>query len=262
MPRNATRRISTPSQGTVDILTEQIGQRQSGSVTFGKYKRYVEAITLPKSIRVGDEFVSITDPFLILKRDVSRWDEFFQKPYFHIARKIRIKFHWDGIHVLGANMEEPNSFVLPIPSKVEEQDNWFLKLSCLPDCSPGEKSLYVSVEILRENMITRLIVWIAKSLAMLSLLVTLSLPFLYFISDAMRLYINSQFGISGNGAISLAAVLIFSILIISKQFDEVFPRLVPDESASPLPLTDTNSKDIVLYALKVTSRRRQNGLDE
>lgn len=138
MQRNPVRRIENPRQATLDMMTKRLRERQGGSITFGKYERYVDAIILPSSIRVGDEYVSIIKPFLILKRDISRWNEFFEKPYFHIARKIRIKFHWDGIHVLGANMEEPNCFVFPIPSQINEQHNWFLKLSCLPDCAPGK----------------------------------------------------------------------------------------------------------------------------
>ena len=256
MPKPANLRTITQRKDDIDAIINAIGQHQGGYVSFGRFQSYIDSITLPESIRAGDEYVSITEPVLVLKRKVSVLRELFQKPYFHIARKIRIKFHWDGIHILGANMEEPNCFLMPIPFHNNEPHNWFLKLSCLKDCAPGKKSLYVSVEILRENLITSFVVFLAKTFAILSLLITLIFPILYFLSDTVRIYINNEIGVSGSGTISLAAVLIFSILIISKQFDEVFPRLVPDQNTPPLALTDSHSKDIVLFTLNVIKPRR------
>lgn len=239
-------------QEEIDVALNKIGRNRDRSVAFGRYRQYIEEINLPRTIRAGDEYVSTTEPLLIIRRNLPVHWEIFQRPYFHVARKIRIKFHWDGLRVLGANMEEPNCFLMPVPFKAGVSSNWFLKLTCQPDCAPGNKSLYVSIEILRENLLLWLLAGCIKIISILSLLTTISLPFLYYASKAVRTYVNSEIGFTGTGTISLAAVIIFSIFILSRHMDDVLPTLMSDANTPPLIKTDSNSKRIMDYAIQVT----------
>ena len=230
----------------------QGGTRDAGK-KYGNFSDFVKAINPPRQIGIGEEIVNTDEAFVIIKRNIPILREVFAKPYFFITQKVRLTFHWEGIHILGANMESPNCFVLPVPLNEEDEANWFLKVSCLSTCSPGEKPLYVSVEQLRENLILKGVSIIAKVFAVISLCALLVLPFLYFISDTVRMYINlAVFNQSTTSSITIASLALFSIIIFSKRFDEIFTTL---QHESPSLTVLKNGTKKISGGIKVIKRR-------
>ena len=191
---------------------------------------FIDSINLPHQMYVGQEIVTTDNPVVVLRRRKSVIKEIFSRPIFCVTKKVRLTFHWEGIHVIGANMVTPNCFILPVPNK-KNLGNWYFKVSCLPTCAPGIKPLYITVDTLRENLILKEISVLSKVFAVLSLLALITLPFLYFINDTVRMYINLNItGKPGTGYITIASLILFSIIILSKRFDEIFTTLQQDKS--------------------------------
>jgi hypothetical protein len=192
------------------------------------YGDFIKTINIPDNIYIGEEVVNTNTPMIIIHRNKKILRELFSRPLFNYTKKIRIRFHWEGIHVIGANMENPNSFIFPIPVN-SEVNNWFLKMVCLPDCSEGVKPLYVSVDTFRENLVLRLISISAKIVAIIALFSLILLPFIYTKSDAVNNYIEKE--ILGNQSvnnITLPVLFLFIIVLFSKRFDEIFTTLKQD----------------------------------
>lgn len=141
---------------------------------YGNPGNYIKSINLPHQLQIGEEYVSESTPVIILKRELSIIREFFQRPYFSIAKEIRVQFHWEGIKIVGSYMEEPNKFVFPLPTKKGEHNehNWYLKVICSNDAKPGFKPLYVSIDTFSENMLLK---WTLKLFKILSLIALLGI---------------------------------------------------------------------------------------
>ncbi|MEI6060527.1 MAG: hypothetical protein WCR72_07440 [Bacteroidota bacterium] len=141
-------------------------QREPTITGFGNPENYIKSISLPKELRVGEEFFTRIKSIVVIQRKTNPIIEIFKKPFFCITKQIRIQFHWEGIHVVGSYMEEPNKFLLPIPSHKGEY-NWFFKIISTGDAVPGFKPLYISIDTFHENVFLK---WMLKMFKIISLL--------------------------------------------------------------------------------------------
>lgn len=123
-------------------------------VSFGKPSKYIQRITLPYYMEKGEEFTP-ENAVIILQRKIRRIKEFFCNPLFRVAAQLRIQFHWSGIEVVGSSMEEPNCFIFDIPKKYDHYNPWYLKIISLPSSSMGLKPLYISVDVIYENIVVK-----------------------------------------------------------------------------------------------------------
>ncbi|MEW5939856.1 MAG: hypothetical protein ACOYZ8_00785 [Chloroflexota bacterium] len=222
------------------------------SVEFGDISNFIQEINIPRTIRVGSEIVSTTRPFLVLARKQSVLKEIFSKPFFSYTKRLRIRFHWNGLQVIGSGMESPNCFVLNVPSH-NKTANWYLKLSCLPDCSTGEKPLYISVDAYRENIFLKAMSMLTKLVAALALIITVALPFLYYLSDSIRMYINRAIiGEADTGYVTIMALVVFSFVLFSKRIDEIFSSLFQEHIT--VFLIERGVKMITLQGIRVLKK--------
>jgi hypothetical protein len=211
--------VSNPQANSGEILT-----------AFQNVQDFIRFIHLPPKICVGDEYVSTTEPTIILIRGKRPIRELFSWPLFHVTKKIRVRFHWDGIEVLGSNMESPNCFLFSIPEKYMETYKWYLKISCLPTCSTGKKTLYLSIETLSENLLLKVISIISKFLAIVALLACVCLPFFYYFSSSVKANIDQLvYSEPQVGYLSIPALILFVIILFSKQMDDSFSTLLNKE---------------------------------
>jgi len=211
-------------------LRERRAARPPEQIPFGDFDDFIQRIDVPPKIVVGQEIVDPSDPIVVVKRKYSVLKEILTRPLFHIARKVRVRFHWEGIQVLGANMESPNCFVFPIPCN--QPANWYLKISCASSCPPGPRPLYVSIETLRQNLLLYAIWLLSKLVAGIALCAMAVLPFLYFRYQTARNFVDQlAFGRPASSDLTVAALVFFLIITFSKRFDEIFATLQKDETA-------------------------------
>lgn len=221
-------------------------------VDAGEIENFIQQITLPSVIEVGEEIVSKERPFLILTRRKSMLSEIFSSPSLSYTKKLRIKFHWNGLQVLGSHMESPNCFIFDVPAH-NTKTSWYLKLSCLPDCTPGEKPLYISVDAYKENIIIKSLSVLLKIVAVITFLLTLALPFIYYLSDSVRAYINQAiFGEAISQNITLIALILFSFILLSRRLDEIFTTIL--QKPVTIVLTESGTKMINFNGVLVEER--------
>lgn len=144
---------------------------------FGEPGNFIGEINIPDIIEAGSEFISMTNPIIrivgrkkfmfkdffkkssyiekVIIEDKEKWkfNGILKKSFYYPIKKIKIQFHWEGIEIVGSYMESPNKFELP----VEKNYEWFFKVICKGDAKAGFKSLYLSIDTIHENLVTKFI---------------------------------------------------------------------------------------------------------
>jgi hypothetical protein len=215
---------------------------QDGSRLLRSYQQagdLIYSISFPKNLRPGDEFLP-TRPTVVLKRNLSKLKEFFTWPFGFITKKIRIEFFWNGIEIVGSNMEKPNVLVLPFPDKTGEEANWYLKTICKGDCPPGMKPIYISIDTLHENQINKYILKFFKLISLcflLAILIAIPLALKYKGVQTMDPFIQliqKTTPLPSVTTLSPIAFLFLLLIIFWDKIDSLFESFIKPRTPSLL----------------------------
>jgi hypothetical protein len=200
------------------------------NVSLSRASDYISDVRFPETIKQGEEYISFNNPTLILTRRISRFKEFFSKPIGYTTKRIKVRFHWEGIDVVGSNMEEPNIFNLPLPTKkgLDNSIRWYLKTICKPDCPPGRKYLYISIDTFHENQISKFFLYATKYIAtliLLGILITIPLVMIFqkelTVNSFLQIILNNK-DIPSITTLSPVALLFVLLIIFWEKIDSAF----------------------------------------
>lgn len=154
---------------------------------FGTFPEFINYVALPEEMKKGEEYFSFSTPIIQIQRKRGVGNELI-KNRFWLTTKIRIHFHWNGIEILGSNMDSPNTFTLPVP-KDKLPRNWYFKVGCQKETSSGLKRLYVSFDTIHENIFLKWFLLLVKYIGLCAILSILIMSLFFRNSELFNMFL-------------------------------------------------------------------------